>query len=121
MNKVCRECPFSRSALSGWLGDYESAEHFARVHIDADEVNPCHMTVDYEDPEWKAGVESGEMGHACVGQQKFYRNNCKSPWRPGIEPSDSYDPAVFNWRHELVAHHDGESSVGVVHPRAKEG
>jgi hypothetical protein len=108
--KPCRECPFRKTALKGWLGSYDGPEDFINVHYRQDVPNPCHMTVDYDDPDWKEGLEDAT---GCAGQQIMYLNGFKSPrvWKldPTLKPDTD---AVFKFPAEFVEHHSlapGES------------
>ncbi len=103
--KPCAKCPFLRNSLPGYLGSYEGAEEFAATHIDGEVVNPCHVSMDHEDPDWLEKFQRGEMGHRCRGQADFFRNNVKMPRNPLIEPSAEKNPNVFDWKTEFVEHH----------------
>ncbi|CAB4203465.1 hypothetical protein UFOVP1382_81 [uncultured Caudovirales phage] len=104
-DKPCAKCPFLRNSLPGYLGSYEGAEEFAATHIQGEVVNPCHVSMDHEDPEWLEKFQRGEMGHRCRGQADFFKNNLKLPRNPLIEASPERNPDVFNWQAEFVEHH----------------
>ena len=73
--------------MPAYMGSYRDVQHFADVHIQADEPNPCHMTMDYSEEDWNKKFQEGKMGKQCIGQAIFYKNQCKSPRRQGI-PTD---------------------------------
>jgi hypothetical protein len=69
----CNDCPYRRDAIPGWLGDGD-AQHFidgaladfAEFHL------PCHLTIDYEDRDWKQTQYPDAA--FCAGALIFYRN-----------------------------------------------
>jgi hypothetical protein len=91
--------------LAGWLGDYTDAEDFIHTHYNAEVVNPCHMTVDYDDPNWKDKLNERR---ACRGQAQMFVNACKLP-REGelkaLVKDAERDDDVFTWRHDFIEHH----------------
>lgn len=72
MKKPCRECPFRKTSLPGWLGR-ATPEGFIDT-VMADHRMPCHLEVDYEDPEWKA---QAAVAPECAGAADFFANICK--------------------------------------------
>jgi hypothetical protein len=99
----CRECPFRRRSLPGWLGASNPEEFLATTLADAE--MPCHMTVDYEDPYWEDELD---MAQFCAGALIFFRNICKvsrDRSRP-LLPADKEN--VFATPAEFLAHHKSE-------------
>lgn len=95
--KPCRECPWRRASLPGFLGGYEPEQFTQQVQFDGPPL-PCHMTHD--------GVEAQAM---CAGALIFMRNSCKSAHHPDygdaraqVEPDREN---VFCWSHEFINHH----------------
>lgn len=104
----CPDCPFRRTAVRGWLGGYKSATHFMVVHVGHEVVNPCHMSINYDDPAWLEKFKAGEAGHACRGQADMFRNQLKLA-RPGtlrVEEVHDPNPDVFDSVVEFIQHHD---------------
>lgn len=102
--RPCKECPFRRDAAKGWLGAYDGAQDFLDTHYRYDVPNPCHTTVDYNDPEWKS-----KLGDAigCAGQQIFYENSLKKPRMWSLDPDIEADTHnVFQWPQEFLDHHN---------------
>lgn len=104
---ICKSCPFARASIPGWLGEYRDPQHFLAVHFKLEELNPCHMTVDYDNPNWDTDLESDSSPvRACRGQQIFMRNTCKRP--RGWSLDESVEPdhvAVFSSTAEFTQHH----------------
>lgn len=102
--KPCRECPFRRVSLKGWLGA-ASPEEFISI-AESDAHMPCHCRVDYEDPNWQALVLAAPM---CAGRAQYFRNQCKMPRaNPALAElvrSMEPDHKVFRFRSEFLAHH----------------
>ena len=104
--RPCSNCPFRRDSMRGYMGNYDDVKHFHDVHIQADEPNPCHMTMDYSKTDWNEKFQAGEMGKQCVGQAIFYKNQCKSPRRPGIPTDVEADTTtIFQWTPEFMDYH----------------
>ena len=104
--KPCEECPFRRTSMKGYVGDYQSVDDFYTAHVQADTPNPCHMTMDYsEHPDWREKFNAGEHGKLCKGQAVFYANMCKID-RYGIIPRVRKSiKAIFQWPHEFFEYH----------------
>lgn len=69
----CAECPFRRSSIKGYLGA-DDPEHFLGLTTrDAD--MPCHMDIDYSDPDWRETQEPDAP--LCVGGLQFQNNTHK--------------------------------------------
>lgn len=108
-DKPCASCPFRRDSMRGWLGAYDSPGHFLAVHYTRGELNPCHTTIEYDDPDWEQKFKNGQMGRACKGQAIFFSNSYKMP-RPDslVLQSDPDKDTVFSWPHEFLKHHGDE-------------
>ena len=103
--KPCTECPFRRTSLPGYLGADNPADFIATAF--GDYPMPCHSTIDYNDPAWKAKWEGGRTGRLCAGAAIFFANLCKLSRdrdRPTL-PADR--ELVFAHPREFLAHHDG--------------
>lgn len=87
LRKPCVECPFLKTSTAGWLGA-DRPTHFIESSAKANPT-PCHMTVDYTDPEWLAKLADADM---CVGAMRFLVNWLCQPRDP------SYAAAVDDQR-----------------------
>jgi hypothetical protein len=106
-SKPCKDCPFRKDSLPGWLGAYETAEEFIGIHYQCEIRNPCHMTVDYTDPNWREGLEEASP---CAGQAVMFRNSGKLPrnWTPiDVEVDREH---VFTWPPDFIKHHNQRDS-----------
>ena len=70
----CGRCPFRRKSAPGYLGD-DNVEDFLGATL-SDTPMPCHMSVDYDDPDWADKLD--EARH-CAGSLIFLRNQNKLP------------------------------------------
>jgi hypothetical protein len=104
--KPCKACPFRRDSAKGWLGAYDGPEHFIDAHYRAEVVNPCHMTVDYDNDDWEDRAAEAPQ---CVGQMVMFRNSLKLPRRWKLPDDVKHDPNVFSWPDEFIRHHGGDN------------
>ena len=109
--KPCSDCPFRRKSLPGWLGAYEGPEDFLAVHYHGEIPNPCHLTVNYDDPKWKDKLEAALP---CAGHAIMFANDCKLPktWKP--TPVEQDHENVFSHPREFIAHHGTSKSDKVI-------
>lgn len=107
--KPCKECPFRRKSMAGWLGA-SSPEQFMAATLN-DHPMPCHTTVDYEDPKWKEKWDkdvrsnNGDSRY-CAGAAIFFANMFKlsrDAKRPRL-PEDR--AAVFSAPQEFLRYHN---------------
>jgi len=101
--KPCGDCPFRRVSTPNHLGA-STPEEFVATAL-ADVPMPCHLTIDYDDPEWKEKWLQGQEGKFCAGSLVFAANMCKlsrDPARPKL-PADR--EKVFSWPAEFLKHH----------------
>lgn len=96
----CRECPFRRNSLPGYLGE-DTPEGFMATTL-ADVPMPCHLTIDYEEDDWDG--DQMEEASYCAGALNFFRNMCKSS-RDRRRPQGEKDPTVFSRPQEFLDHH----------------
>lgn len=96
----CRECPWKICSAPGWLGAMSPGE-FVELS-DSGQRMPCHMYVDYEQPEedWRADAEEAPE---CAGRAIFQANRCQLP--KGTLKLPPNRELVFTRPHEFVAHH----------------
>lgn len=106
-DKPCDKCPMRRKSMPGYLGASTPADFIASVHNDAQ--MPCHLTVDYEDPDWREQLMNGQA-RACAGIAIYFANICKvsrDPERRRLKPDHK---AVFSSPREFLAHHIEDES-----------
>lgn len=125
LRRPCKECPLVKGCLAGWLGG-DTPESFVDdiVH---DATMPCHMTIDYSDPDWFE--QQYPDSDLCVGALRFHVNWLHMPRDPdhaaavrdqwslvGDRPLTDYGqafPEVFATPKEFVDYHrrrGGDSS-----------
>lgn len=98
--RPCRECPFRRASAPGYLGADTPSGFMATTM--ADHEMPCHLTVDYEAPDWEERL--GEATY-CSGALIFFANIAKRSrdvLRPTLPPDRE---KVFARPHEFIEHH----------------
>ena len=101
LKEPCRDCPFRRKSVPGWLGA-DTPENFIETTL-ADYEMPCHLTVNYEDPAWFQDLSAAQ---ACAGASIFFANICKlsrDPKRLKLPPDTE---KVFASKTEFLTHHE---------------
>lgn len=107
--KQCKECPFKKTSVQGWLG---TASHDPELFLKSieNQPTPCHMAIQ----NWNDAdeIDKKSWSSPCVGSLKFMRNSSKLPreqryrkMRDGVEK----DSTCFETRQEFIDHH-GKSS-----------
>lgn len=98
--KPCKDCPFRRKSLPGWLGDND-LEEFTLLSV-SDEKMPCHLT-----PGDGAALdfEMHPDASQCAGRGIFLSNMCKSPRDKSVLVLPSDRELVFSRPQEFVEHH----------------
>ncbi len=105
----CRECPFKRTSMPGYLG-VDSAPNFLNETARGVSPMPCHMEIDYEDPDWR----ETQLPDApfCEGSLVFLNNIFKLPRDPGyaaaVREAGGDEQRVFASREEFLDHHDNQ-------------
>lgn len=105
----CRECPFKRTSPPGFLG-VDSARNFIAETVMGGTPMPCHMEIDYDDPDWR----DTQLPDApdCEGALRFLNNLMKLPRDPryaaAVRASTQDTERIFASVQEFMAHHDTE-------------
>lgn len=111
IKRPCSDCPFRWNAKPGWLGA-DTADNFVRNALAdyADHPLPCHLTIDYSDPDWLENQY--EEAALCAGALIFCKNNAKTPrdperaaWVKTVEPDHDL---VFTKPWEFYEYHGEE-------------
>lgn len=95
----CRECPFRRASVPGWLGGTEigAARDYAAVAHSDQDLN-CHM----------------HLHRSCTGLAVYRRNVAKKPrGGPALAAVDAVSPdreSVFTSPIEFIQHHDTDAN-----------
>jgi hypothetical protein len=103
--KPCAECPWLKCSARGYLGA-DDPEHFYRVSVPQESEMPCHMEIDYEDPDWQeTQLPTVDL---CAGNLIYLRNHMKKPRKRHL--ADAWEkveksPHVFSWAIEFFQHH----------------
>lgn len=99
----CRQCPFRRKSMAGWLG-CAAPEGFI-TSILHEERLPCHPTIDYESKTWKRDWLTGKKGVVCAGSLVLAANMGKRPRDPSFPLAEPDRETVFATAQEFVDHH----------------
>ena len=73
----CKECPFRKDSMKGWLADYTPMQLHSFVMSES--PFPCHMT-HQEEVSFKDAAELP----LCNGALSYMRKNAKSPRDPEL-------------------------------------
>lgn len=115
--KPCKECPFRRDSRPGYTGEATPTEFLKGTLLDA--PMPCHMSINYDDPEWKAKwmlkassrpdyAPEPTEGRHCSGAATFFANMGKVS-RDRERPTRPRDiENVFIFPQEFADHHGAE-------------
>jgi hypothetical protein len=118
--KPCRACPYRKESAPGWLGS-SSPEYFMRTTFGEEgfmtgpeSPMPCHLTIDYEDPDWRKRWEEGwatgeGTGSLCAGAAVMFANRVKMPKFIRLPVREADHENVFSSTSEFIAHHRGGS------------
>ena len=126
LRKPCRACPYRKKSLVGWLGA-SSPEDFVAATFGEEIVDvgggrmallprgeespmPCHLTINYEDPEWKekwlGGWDKGKgTGSLCAGAAVMFANRVKLPRHIDLPSRAADRENIFTQPTEFIAHH----------------
>lgn len=105
MNKPCRECPFQKTSAPGYLGNTSYRPEEFLVSMEHNPL-PCHLTIDFDDPE-ADGLDLSKA-QVCVGSLQFLKHTCKMPRDPKynrLKDAVERNPEVFGMRSEFIEHH----------------
>jgi hypothetical protein len=100
----CRECPFRRAAMPGWLGSGDPQSFVTAIQ--REQPLPCHLTVDYEDSRWETQWDRQEIGSTCTGSLIMSANMCKIPRDRSFPRAPADRTAVFSHPLEFIQHHE---------------
>jgi len=103
LDKPCKECPFRRKSLPGYLGNSNPKEFIETTM--ADTPMPCHLTVDYEDEDGAEKAE--EEAEYCYGALVFFSNTCKLSRDPERPKAPADHDEVFSHKMQFLEHHEG--------------
>lgn len=105
----CNDCPFRRVSMSGWTGE-ATPEEFIQIAMQDTQI-PCHLTVDYSDPDWQHKLDTAEQ---CVGQLQFFNNHFKLSIHECSmrqQRKVGRNQNVFQFEHEFLEHHHTHLNV----------
>ena len=118
--RPCRECPYRRTSPAGWLGSDHPTAFVGKSYV-AEVDMPCHMAIDYTDPDWATSQEPD--ADMCAGALILLANDHKLPREPrmsdavrAVEPDCEQ---VFASPGEFLAHHTGDERYATVRGRAQ--
>lgn len=102
MTKPCKQCPFRRTSLPGYLGEASYDPESFLQSIEHSPI-PCHLTVN-----WEEKHPDVSKSPVCIGSLQFHKNSCKQPRNVeyGVMVMNSTkNKDVFNWKIEFIKHH----------------
>ena len=104
LTKPCKDCPWRRIAMPGWLGEQYSPEEFVAI-AHSEMQFPCHRTIEQREQ------------HQCAGMAIYRANVVKIPRDPSTLRLPADKSAVFAAAPEFVEHH---RSLGLVSSEMEE-
>lgn len=115
LKRPCRECPFKRTSMRGYLGS-DNPEHFLDQTLRGADM-PCHMEIDYSDKEWLTTQEP--TAPMCVGGLQMQNNWLSLSRNPKV--AEAQDKAgtnknVFDNPEEFLIHHKVGKHSGPTEP-----
>lgn len=72
----CRECPFSKSTMPGWIGGYDEPADLHRL-VSNEVRMPCHLTIEYDDVSEGDVAQQERRAPTCVGYLAYANNTAK--------------------------------------------
>lgn len=120
MSKVpCKECPFRKESLPGWIGGHEDPSEITKLVL-ADQRFPCHLDVNKLMHDGGHTFEdAAAMGATCIGSLAFMNNQHKrSRGRATAMLQDEVGKRddVFKCASAMHAHHRREPEQGWGYP-----
>lgn len=114
VKEVCKECPFKRDSLAGYLGEASfDPMAFLGPHLQGGEPLPCHLSIDWEAD--LGGMRVYTDKSLCRGYLIFLKNSCTMPrdlemaeLRNTVEKDTEN---FFQWQPEFVEHHSKKESA----------
>lgn len=107
LKKPCKECPFKRDSIPGWLGESSGDPEDFLEQLEHPTPIPCHLSVDWD----LKGVELEceiRLAPACCGALQFMNNSCKlSKFKriQDLQDEVGKNKNVFMWSKEFIEHH----------------
>ncbi len=104
--RPCKECPFKRTSMPGYLGASTTREFLETTMVDV--AMPCHTTVDYDSADWKENLSDAKF---CSGALIFFRNIYKlsrDSSRPRLQTNKGL---VFGTPLEFLEHHERHDPI----------
>lgn len=81
VKKICKECPFAKKSIAGWLGEYSSPLELHGLMV-SERPFPCHLTHTEQNITFD---EAGMAEHPlCAGALAYMRKNGKRPRHPQL-------------------------------------
>jgi hypothetical protein len=104
MKKPCKECPYLKNSLPGYLGDASYYPELFLNQLETPVLHPCHTAINWEE----ATAEEIENAPICTGALQFMNNTCKSSRYGGTRTKQHQagkNANVFDRRSEFIKHH----------------
>lgn len=107
MNQPCKECPFRKASLPGYLGEASGNPIHFLTTMERKPI-PCHIRINWEGEEAKF-ADALAWQRPCIGSLQFMKNTCKLPWDKkysAMRDEETRNSEVFETRHEFIDHHN---------------
>lgn len=101
----CKECPYKKNSLPGYLGESSWDPESFLTQLDLSTLHPCHFSVNWEEDDYR-------KAHVCKGAIQFAKNTAKmlndpdaEAIRRTLEPNSEF----FGRRQDFIDHHSKPS------------
>lgn len=100
MNQPCKECPYKKDSLPGYLGEssYDPERFLQQLE---GQVHPCHLTVDWEN-------NNHDKSQVCIGALQFMNNSCMMSRNKDVvalQKEVGKNENVLSFKHNFIKHH----------------
>lgn len=109
--QACKECPYKRTSLPGWLGtasfEADPGSAFLDPHWNGEIPHPCHLTVNWTSDN---AQEQAQDQPLCFGFLTMMKNAGKLPRDPEfakhVIAMERDTENFFSFPHEFKAYHN---------------
>lgn len=113
MKSPCKECPFRKDSMKGWLGPYKTPQDLINAGRGSESgMYKCHMEVN-EKMEYMDGFDAHLQASPCRGALIMMKKSCHRPRNPKTVAlmeqvtEENKKQVLAEW--EVLEHHNIEN------------